>query len=75
MLEYYVETLAEANIHYALADCREDYRRAILGCMVYPITVCGTLDTANERGRALGECMLSRNLTAIRELDCLELLG
>lgn len=75
VLEYYVETLAEANIHYALDDCREDYRRAILGCMVYPITVCGTLDTANERGRALGECMLSRNLTAIRELDCLELLS
>lgn len=75
VLAYYVATLAEAGVDYALDDCRDDYRRAVLGCMVYPITVCGTLDTANERGRALGECMLSRNLTAIRELACLDLLA
>ncbi|MFT4714420.1 MAG: hypothetical protein ACI8W1_002922 [Candidatus Azotimanducaceae bacterium] len=46
----------------------------ILGCLVYPVTVCGTLDLSNERGYALAECMLTRNLAAIKELNCAELL-
>jgi hypothetical protein len=46
----------------------------VLGCLIYPITVCGTLDLANERGQALAECMLERNLSAISDLGSAELL-
>jgi hypothetical protein len=52
----------------------QDYKLVILGCLIYPITVCGTLDTANERGRVLGETMLERNLTAISDLGCQQLV-
>jgi hypothetical protein len=75
VIEFYVGKLADAGIEYDQTRCFEDYRRMILGCLVYPMTVCGTLDTANERGRALGECMMSRNFTAIQDLGCASLLA
>ncbi len=75
LLEFYVARLIEAGVkNYTLDQCWQDYKYMILGCLVYPITVCGTLDTANERGRALGEAMLERNLTAIDELGCQKLV-
>ncbi|MDZ7684459.1 MAG: hypothetical protein U5O39_05190 [Gammaproteobacteria bacterium] len=42
-----------------------DYRVLCLFCLVYPVTVCGSLDLANERGRALAETMLDRNLAVM----------
>lgn len=74
VLSFYVGKLSELGVSYAMEDCWNDYRRIILGCLIYPITVCGSLDTANERGKALAECMLSRNLAAIADLDCADLL-
>lgn len=74
MLALYVGRLKDAGIDYPLEQCREDYRRIILGCLVYPVTVCGSLDLANERGRALAECMLTRNLAAIDKLGSAALL-
>ncbi|MBT3710956.1 MAG: aminoglycoside phosphotransferase, partial [Gammaproteobacteria bacterium] len=59
---------------YSFEQCWSDYRRMVLGCLIYPITVCGTLDLANERGQALAECMLERNLSAISDLGSAELL-
>lgn len=71
MLKLYVSELADNGVQgYGFDECWEDYRRVILGCLVYPVTVCGTLDLANDRGRALAECMLERNLAAIYELGC-----
>ena len=70
-LKYYVGKLKEYGVDgYGFEQCWEDYKIVILGCLIYPMTVCGTLDTANERGRALGEAMLERNLAAIDEPGC-----
>jgi len=75
LLKHYVGKLKEYGVgDYGFEQCWEDYKIIILGCLVYPITVCGTLDTANERGRALGEAMLERNLAAIDELGCQQYL-
>ena len=74
-LQMYVAKLAEHGIDYSIDEAWQDYRRIVLGCLVYPVTVCGTLDLANDRGRALAEAMLTRNLIAIDELDCAELIS
>ena len=75
LLKTYVDGLAKRRVQdYDFDAAFHDYRAMILGCLVYPVTVCGSLDLANDRGRALAECMLSRNLTAIKELNCAELL-
>lgn len=74
VLELYVGKLKDSGVQdYGIDQCWQDYKVVILGCLIYPITVCGTLDTANERGRALGEAMLERNLTAISDLGCQKL--
>ncbi len=70
VLKFYVSKLGERGVQYSYDECLEAYRRLILGCLVYPITVCGTLDLANDRGKALAEAMLTRNLEAISDLDC-----
>jgi hypothetical protein len=75
LLKRYLEGLEAAGVKgYDFDTAFKDYRTMILGCLVYPITVGGSLDLSNERGRALAECMLERNLTAIAELNCAELL-
>ena len=76
LVEFYVEKLKEGGVtDYSFEQCWKDYRRMVLGCLVYPVTVCGTLDLANDRGRALAECMLERNLSAIADLGSAELLS
>ncbi|XOV88168.1 MAG: phosphotransferase [Pseudomonadota bacterium] len=74
LLRTYVDTLAEYGIDYGLETAWHDYRVLTLFCLIYPVTVCGTLDTANERGRQLAECMLDRNLAVIEDLNCAELV-
>lgn len=75
LLKRYVARLRENGVSgYDFEQAWNDYRLLILFCLIYPITVCGTLDTANERGRALAECMLDRNLSAVDDLDCNEFL-
>ena len=76
LLERYIAGLKAGGVtDYDVDTAFEDYRLMILGCLVYPITVCGSLDLSNERGKALGETMLERNLTAIDQLGCAELLN
>ncbi len=73
LIQMYIDELNQHGVtDYSVDACWQDYRRMILGCLVYPVTVCGSLDLANERGRALAECMLERNLAAIDELNCAE---
>lgn len=74
LIKFYCSQLSEQGVDYPEAHCFEDYRRFFLGCLVYPLTVCGSLDLANERGRSLGETMMKRNLVAIEELAVAELL-
>ncbi len=75
VLEFYVGRLSDQGIDYPLERCLEDYRRLLLGCLIYPLTICGSLDTANERGRILGETMMSRNLAAIEAHGSAQLLS
>lgn len=75
LVEHYVKTLAALGVtDYSFNEAWADYRQLILFCLIYPITVCGSLDTGNERGRALAECMLDRNLSALHDLGAAELL-
>ncbi|MFT7686496.1 MAG: hypothetical protein ACI9FB_001841 [Candidatus Azotimanducaceae bacterium] len=74
IIRMWVDNLAKSGVKdYDFETAYRDYKYLILACLVYPITVCGSLDPSNERGRALGECMLTRNLIAIDELNCTEL--
>lgn len=75
LLERYVATLRQNGVTtFDLDQAWHDYRLMSLFCLIYPITVCGSLDLGNERGRALAECMLDRNLSAVRDLNAMELL-
>ena len=75
LVEFYVEKLREGGVtDYSFEQCWSDYRRMVLGCLMVPVTVCGTLDLANERGRAIAECILERNLSAVSDLGSAELL-
>ena len=76
LLEAYCAQLrAEGVADYDFATAWDDYRLLCLYCLIYPITVCGSLDLANPRGRALAECMLERNLSVIDDLGCADLLA
>lgn len=76
LIERYVARLAEHGVKdYGFDLAWNDYRTLVLFCLIYPITVCGTLDLANDRGRALAQCMLERNLSAVEDLDSGALLG
>ena len=75
LLLRYVARLHENGVpEYSFEQCWDDYRMLLLSCLIFPATVCGTLDLANERGKALAECMLERSLTAIDQLGCGALL-
>lgn len=76
--DYYDELMAAGVRDYSFEQCREDYRRATTFCLCYPLIAAGTLDLANERGRALGTMMLDRALSAVedvRAIDLVESLG
>ena len=76
LIERYVACLAENGVKdYAFEQAWNDYRGLTLFCLIYPITVCGSLDLGNDRGRALAECMLERNLSAVEDLDSGEFLS
>ncbi len=75
LLMHYLETLREEGVtDYDMETAWSDYRVMCLFCLIYPVTVCGSLDLANERGKALAECMLDRNLSVVDDLDCADLL-
>lgn len=75
LIKHYVSCLAAAGVEdYSFDLAWNDYRALVLFCLVYPITVCGTLDLANDRGEALAACMLDRNLSAVEDLACGNLL-
>lgn len=60
---------------YTWDEFFRDYRMGALFCMVYSVITCGSLDLANERGMALGSTILKRNVDAIVDLNCDELLS
>jgi len=75
LVMHYLESLREAGINdYTMESAWTDYRILCLFCLIYPVTVCGSLDLANDRGRALAETMLDRNLAVVKDLDCEDFL-
>ncbi len=52
----------------------EDYRKAALFCLVYPIVASRGMDLADPRQRGLVECMVDRFERAVDELDLADLL-
>jgi len=74
-LEAYLGALRKGGVNdLSFADLWESYRHNALFGLVYPIIICGALDLNNPRGRALGDLVLSRSLSAIQDLDAAEKL-
>jgi hypothetical protein len=74
-LESYLRVLKQHGVNdLSFAELWESYRFNALFALVYPVTICGSLDLANPRGRALGEMVITRSLSAISDLDAAEKL-
>jgi aminoglycoside/choline kinase family phosphotransferase len=74
-VEAYYRALTAAGVRdYSLGELWEDYREAALFMLIYPVTICGSLDLENPRARALGEALLVRSLDAITCLKSAEKL-
>ncbi len=75
ILHSYHEKLLEHGVRdYSFDECFNDYRRAAMFCLVYPVISGGNLDLANERGVELVTAMLDRSVATILDLDCDEMI-
>ena len=71
----YHRCLADGGVTgYSWDQCWDDYRAAVMGCLIYPVVAGGSIDLANERGLELGRKMLGRCLSAIDDLKAYEML-
>jgi Ecdysteroid kinase-like family len=69
-LKLYVQTLKEHGVqNYTFEECLEDYRHAVLYCLVYAVIIIGTLDPTNARGLATFHANFERVAAAITDLD------
>jgi hypothetical protein len=59
---------------YPYEQVWHDYRRAVLGTTVYPVTAAGSMDPANERGFELVVAMADRAFSAALDLESEELV-
>ena len=75
LLHMYHDILLKGGVkNYDFEQCLLDYRTGILFCWQYAVIILGSLDTANERGLALFNDVLDRFVSAIVDLDAIELL-
>jgi hypothetical protein len=75
LFDRYVAGLREGGVAAdQVARLWEDYRKAALFCLVYPIVAARGMDLADERQRALVECMNGRFARAVDELGLESLL-
>jgi hypothetical protein len=58
---------------YPFEQCWDDYRLATLFCAVYPLNA-GSVDLVNDRAVELFTTMLDRSVSAILDLDALDLM-
>lgn len=76
LVREYQRALADDGVKdYSFDQAWDDYRVAIMFCLTYPVTACGSIDLANERGVKLATTMLDRSLNAIRDLKAADILG
>lgn len=75
LVREYQRLLADNGVKgYSFDNAWDDYRVAIMFCLTYPVTACGSIDLANERGVQLATKMLDRSLSAIRDLKAADVL-
>jgi len=72
--DYHRILTANADARYDFDECLRDYRKSVLFCLVYPVNGGGSVDMTNERGVALWNTWLERNVAAIEDLDAAEML-
>jgi hypothetical protein len=69
LIRSYVDALAAGGVRgYGVDECMRDYRLTALFCMVYTVILIGSLDVGNERGLALFNALLERNVAALVDL-------
>jgi hypothetical protein len=69
-LRLYHRCLTEHGLSFTFDEIMEFYRVGLMVCLVIPVSVGGLLDTANERGRRLGEVITERTFTAAIDHNC-----
>ncbi|MCR9279717.1 MAG: ecdysteroid 22-kinase family protein [Pseudomonadaceae bacterium] len=74
LLRHYHAALSSHGIDYSLAALQERYKVAALYLLAYAVVIAGTLDLANERGKALGRTLVGNAMTALDEMNAAELL-
>jgi len=74
LLRVYHQCLREGGIEVPFEEILEYYKVSLMVCLVIPVSVGGTLDMANERGRMLGEVITQRTFTAATDQGCAAVL-
>jgi hypothetical protein len=74
LLALYHQCLTEGGVAISYDEVRDAYRVALMVCLIIPVSVGGTLDMANERGRQLAETITERTFAAAIDMKCHELL-
>jgi hypothetical protein len=74
LLTLYHQCLVDGGVTITFDEVRDAYRIALMVCLIIPISVGGTLDMANERGRQLAETITERTFAAAIDQNCHTLL-
>jgi hypothetical protein len=74
LLALYHQCLTAGGVEISYDEVRDAYRVALMVCLIIPVSVGGTLDMANERGRQLAETITERTFAAAIDMKCHELL-
>lgn len=74
LLALYHQCLVEGGVAITFNEVCDAYRIALMVCLIIPISVGGTLDMANERGRHLAETITERTFAAAIDQNCHALL-
>ncbi len=75
LLQRYHTALVGHGIDYSLDELQKRYKVASLYLLAYAVVIAGTLDLANERGKALGRTLVGNAMTALDEMKAAELLA
>ena len=75
LIQRYLDSLQAQGVSgYSFDEAWEDYRVAVLYQWCFATLVAGSMDQTNDRGNAWMTEMVKRNVAAIEDLNCLELL-
>ena len=72
---YHADLVAGGVTGYSFDECWQDYRIAVMWCMMYPVAAGGGLELTNDRAVQLGRAMARRSFAAIEELGADEFLA